>query len=92
MNDETRYMLIVETIIKICNIIKQIILVWIISYYIYLSIKSLAGTTTITNIVIEFFMEKTITERLSYIANLFLLFIWHLERKKRLTLIKSKSK
>ena len=81
-----------EFVTKALNMTGKIIVTWIISYYTYLSIKSLAGTTTITSIVISFFMERTVTEKLSYGANACLGICLYLERKSRKKLIKAKSR
>ena len=77
-NEETKLAVKLELITKILNLIGKIAIVWIISHYVYLSIKSLSGTTTIASIVVSFFMERTVTENLSYGANLCLIICWYL--------------
>ena len=91
-NEETKLAVKLELVTKFLNLIGKIAIVWIISHYVYLSIKSLSGTTTIASIVISFFMERTVTENLSYGANLCLIVCWYLERRSRKKLIKAKSK
>mgnify|MGYP000890254785 FL=1 len=91
-NEEVKFVAIIEFATKALNMIGKITVTWIISYYTYLSIKSLAGTTTITSIVISFFMERTVAEKLSYGANVGLSVCLYLERKSRKKLIKAKSK
>ena len=81
-NEEVKFVAIMEFVTKALNMTGKIIVTWIISYYTYLSIKSLAGTTTITSIVISFFMERTVTEKLSYGANACLGICLYLESKR----------
>ena len=79
-NDETKFLIILELATKILNVVKQITIVWLVCRYGYLSIKSLSGTTTIANIVLSFFMEKTVAEKLTYGAVLVLGTGWYFER------------
>lgn len=91
-NDEAKFAMILETLIKILNKIERIAIIWIISYYVYLSIKSLSGTTTIANIVLSFFMDKTVAEKLSYVASGCFGTGWFFERRNKKKLIKIKAK
>ena len=91
-NDETKFLIILELATKILNVVKQITIVWLVCRYGYLSIKSLSGTTTIANIVLSFFMEKTVAEKLTYGAVLVLGTGWYFERRDRRKVIKNKSK
>lgn len=92
MSETEKIIVIIEFLTKIFKMITRVAITFIIAHYTYLSIKTLAGTTTNANFILSFIMERNNSEKISYAANLFLLLLWFLERRSRNSLIKSKSK